>query len=457
MINNTHEIEKLKREVWYLKTIYLPALNKKIELLSGDSGAFKELSSKVDELTLKLNDLQSQASLNADDIAEVSQCLANLSTSVEEILASDELTEQALNNLSSEIAKIKTSISALESAKTTLTVEVSTLKNKVAANETSISAINNDITSHGNRLTELEENDLTNDQTVAALATDLNTAKTDISSLKTAKTSMQTDISSLKTRATNLETTTTNQGKSITSLQTSVAEIPKLNTALNTLKTSVSTNTTNIGKVNTTLTSHGNKLTELEENDMINDQTVAELAGSLSTAKTDVSNLKNTTSSHTTSISSLNTKYNTLSATVESLKNNSGGGGGVVTDVIYDMRSTNASINRGFTSGIVGNKYFSFDFSPYKKIRVYASLSTCDCQTEISVAERYKQDFCLFAMNSTYTAFHFMKVMLASPTPNRFTAAGYASITITKSSGAVALENASSKTNMFVYRIEGIK
>ena len=131
MINNTHEIEKLKREVWYLKTIYLPALNKKIELLSGDSGAFKELSSKVDELTLKLNDLQSQASLNADDIAEVSQCLANLSTSVEEILASDELTEQALNNLSSEIAKIKTSISALESAKTTLTVEVSDRKSVV--------------------------------------------------------------------------------------------------------------------------------------------------------------------------------------------------------------------------------------------------------------------------------------------------------------------------------------
>ena len=54
--------------------------------------------------------------------------------------------------------------------------------------------------------------------------------------------------------------------------------------------------------------------------------------------------------------------------------------------VLYDKNSTDPSINKGYTSGImsdgVGNVRVSIDFSPYKKVKIYANLDGMNAVSE---------------------------------------------------------------------------
>ena len=54
MINNTHEIERLKKQIWLIQTVTLPKINEKIDTLSGGSG------SKFDEITQELTNISSK-------------------------------------------------------------------------------------------------------------------------------------------------------------------------------------------------------------------------------------------------------------------------------------------------------------------------------------------------------------------------------------------------------------
>ena len=54
--------------------------------------------------------------------------------------------------------------------------------------------------------------------------------------------------------------------------------------------------------------------------------------------------------------------------------------------VLYDKNSTDPSINKGYTSGIMtdgaGNVRVSIDFSPYKKVKIYANLDSINAVSE---------------------------------------------------------------------------
>ena len=120
------------------------------------------------------------------------------------------------------------------------------------------------------------------------------------------------------------------------------------------------------------------------------------------------------------------------------------------------MRSTDANINRGFTAGLIGNKYFSVDLTPYKYIRVFANLANFECQQKIDLVNRKQQEFTLCAISNTYLAIHFMKGQVRTAL-DRFAALGYSIFTYTKSSSAWTVENGSNKSTIYIYRVEGIK
>lgn len=124
-------------------------------------------------------------------------------------------------------------------------------------------------------------------------------------------------------------------------------------------------------------------------------------------------------------------------------------------DVIYDMRSEDETINHGFTSGIVGGKYLTFDFSPYKKVRVFVTMMNCDCQREIVLQNRNKYDFSFHAQSSSPQMMLYTRAQIPAAL-NRIALAAY-SVWKFNSETGLTLEYDSSSEDFYIYRIEGIK
>lgn len=116
--------------------------------------------------------------------------------------------------------------------------------------------------------------------------------------------------------------------------------------------------------------------------------------------------------------------------------------------VLYDKDSTDPSINKGYTSGImtdgVGNVRVSIDFSPYKKVKIYANLDRMNAVSEYDFTSGNDQFSVLCGDISSARA----KVNYIS---------GYISNTEFRPVFAGLAETAKdNNTNYYVYRIEGV-
>lgn len=272
----------------------------------------EEALSHLDEINAKMSVVEEKANNAITASSEANTTANNAITNANEAVTKAEQAIVENTTQDGKILSLETKNIEQDNSIATLSSELTKESEKRATEDSDIrdsinrivageSELNEEILNQLNELDAIKSDKTETNTHFANIDTDITNIKSHdtqqdkrLTAVESKNTSQDLDISNLKSRATNLETTTTNQGNSITSLQTSVAEIPKLNTALNTL--------------NTTLTSHGNKLTELEENDMINDQTVAALATDLNTAKTDISSLKTAKTSMQTDISSLKTR-----------------------------------------------------------------------------------------------------------------------------------------------------
>ena len=162
--------------------------------------------------------------------------------------------------------------------------------------------------------------------------------------------------------------------------------------------------------------------------------------------------------SQTQTISSLSQSVGNLSTTLQSLEGQIASAKLEQSEVIYDMYSTDSAINRGFTSGMGGTKFFTFDFSPYHTIRIYARLYSSNCVQEVRVHNRKLSDITLFAAGANPVVLCVMKIMFAvEPLLNRFQVGAYARYTYAAATGAFTGVTGTSDANFFVYRIEGIK
>ena len=123
--------------------------------------------------------------------------------------------------------------------------------------------------------------------------------------------------------------------------------------------------------------------------------------------------------------------------------------GDIATVVLYDKNSADPSINKGYTSGImsdgVGNVKVSIDFSPYKKVKIYANLDRMNAVSE-------------YDFTSGTDQFSILCGDLASSKSNVNYMSGYISKTefrpVFAGLGGTAKDN---NANYYVYRIEGIK
>lgn len=123
--------------------------------------------------------------------------------------------------------------------------------------------------------------------------------------------------------------------------------------------------------------------------------------------------------------------------------------GDIATVLLYDKNSTDPSINKGYTSGImtdgVGNVRVSIDFSPYKKIKIYANLDRMNAVSE-------------YDFTSGTNQFSVLCGDIASARANVNYISGYVSNTefrpVFAGLGQEAKDN---NANYYVYRIEGVK
>ena len=123
--------------------------------------------------------------------------------------------------------------------------------------------------------------------------------------------------------------------------------------------------------------------------------------------------------------------------------------GDIAPVVLYDKNSTDPSINKGYTSGImtdgVGNVRVSIDFSPYKKVKIYANLDRMNAVSEYDFTSGTDQ-FSVLGGDITSSR---AKVNYIS---------GYISNTEFRPVFAGLAETAKdNNANYYVYRIEGIK
>ena len=123
--------------------------------------------------------------------------------------------------------------------------------------------------------------------------------------------------------------------------------------------------------------------------------------------------------------------------------------GDIAPVVLYEKNSTDPSINKGYTSGImpdgVGNVRVSIDFSPYKKVKIYAHLDRMNAVSE-------------YDFTSGTDQFSVLCGDIASSRTNVNYISGYISNTEFRPVFAGLSETAKdNNANYYVYRIEGIK
>ena len=125
-------------------------------------------------------------------------------------------------------------------------------------------------------------------------------------------------------------------------------------------------------------------------------------------------------------------------------------------DLIYDMRSEDATINRGYTSGATYGNTFRLDFSQYTSIRIYASINGCEVQKVIKVAGRKKSDLSVNAINSTFNSVNYLRFTF--PVNNSaFQVGQYAIYSFDLNNNTFQVTKGTTNSLFFVYRLEGIK
>lgn len=135
----------------------------------------------------------------------------------------------------------------------------------------------------------------------------------------------------------------------------------------------------------------------------------------------------------------------------------SGQTGAGQTELIYDMDSTDASINHGFTTGMTGTKYINHDFSQYHTIRIYARLYTSNCVQEIPVKNRKVAQSAMIVTGSNPIIISSLNILFTiEPLLNRLQVGAYGKYTFSSATGTFTLDSGSSDDNFYVYRIEGI-
>ena len=131
----------------------------------------------------------------------------------------------------------------------------------------------------------------------------------------------------------------------------------------------------------------------------------------------------------------------------------SGQTGAGQTELIYDMDSTDASINHGFTSGMVGSNSFVFDYSQYKKLKVYGVAHNLYGYVELPLNQPISDGTMLITDATGRTCY--MIHLRATDAQNRF--AVFYTIILSNNNGTAAWSTSYYQdTEIYISKVEGV-
>ena len=527
MNNYIHDIEVLKKEVWFLKgKIKLLAeeisgitggtieqtLLERLTTLEGDfatlENSLKTLKVEVDTNTSNIGNISVHIGEISSLISSVQESVSALNSEISGLKATDELISGNVNSLSDSISKINEQLTIIESnmdimgsnisdlAKNDLVFDnaIEDLGNRVTAvekqmNEIDFSSVSGEIESLKAVDTELSAKITQNTQDIVGVATSidkLNTIVTEfksttnekISVLESNDDSLNSQLQELKEEMGNIDLSIINQTliEHDNKLNSYNEEIDEISNNVENLNNNVASNSEKIISQETRISSLESGITELEKEVDVNSENITAVQEKVDTVELSLTQLQTTVgengerievlessdASQTSEIeelnnliSTLNSTASTLQAEIEVLKAQMDSIKVPKTVVIYDKNSTDEAVNLGYPDGIVGYKNVSIDFTPYTRVRIYATIYNCDVQKEVILANRNKNDISFYAQSASPKVFFNFKVLIPF-TLTRFQTAGYGKWTWSATEGVLSVESGTTTENVYVYRIEGI-
>ena len=444
-----HDIEILKKEVWFLKN----KIKLLVEEISGITGGTIEqtllerltaLENGVSTLENSLKSLELEVDTNTSNIADISVHIGELSTNISSI-------QENISLINKEIVNLKATDELLSG-------NINSLSDSISSINEEIDKINSNMDIMGTNIADLAKNDLVFDDAIEDLGKRVTAVENQVSEIDFS--AVSGEIQALKAVDEELSGKITQNTQDILNLSSSFdnlsGEFSDFKTSTNEKISSVEGYEARITAVESGVSQNSENVTALQERVGIVESSISDVQAMSEENSGKIEVLESSDASQTSDIASITQTIANLQQEIETLKSQSGGGGSSPkTVVVYDKNSEDEAINLGYPDGIVGYSNISIDLSAYSRLRIYATLYNMDCQREIVLANRNKNDVTFFAMFTSGRVFMFFKAQVP-PTLARFQTAGYGRWTWDPTTSTLSVEEGKSVANVYIYRIEGI-
>ena len=514
MNNLMHDIEMLKKEIWFLKNTTIKNLLEEVAGLTGGNidstliGRIKDLEAKMISFEDQMATLENDVKTNTETMGDVSLHVSDLAglveglkTSFDEIKVeieslkdSDEVLAGSINTISDNISSMderlveaeriikqfSSYIGELAENDLGFDLDIENLRKDIVRLDDRIDNISSTGSDSGeieklqeqidalgdadlqmsakvinlqNQHNELSENfdrlngnfDILTDA-VATHNTQINTLTSDVSDLKNTNSTFQSQIDDLKQEDVEIN-------EEINSIN---LEIAGLGSLISENAEKINENASSISNVRTILNEHGEQISLIQEVDEGQNNDIAQAQADISSLASETQSLSTTIDGVSQTVTENATTLASLQAEIQSLREQIANAGGESVDVLYDMRSEDPEINKGYTEGIISGEIVTMDFTPYKKVRFFASLIAKDCQKEVDIINRNYYDTTLMAADSTTKKVSYLRAIIPKA-KNKLQVQVYGVWTFSNTDNTLTVDYGTGKTNIFIFRVEGIR
>lgn len=276
--------------------------------------------------------------------------------------------------------------------------------------------------------------------------------------------SLQTQASTLQTVLEEVQENTNSLSGAVDDCKNEIAEIKQKDTqqdaTIDNLNKSVIYNGTQIEQTKTSVLNMQEGVSDLQNDMQSANENLTALDKKVADAQDELLAIKDKDTQQDKTISNMNitvlyngSQIEKLQARIEELEKRPSGGGGRTVETVYDMNSADASINKGFTSGIIGNNTITWT-EEYTHLRIYASLGGVFAYQEIPVENRMRNDVVLRGVATTGKVVHNYRLLVYADDKKINTGKSFTYTIAT--SGTVTVDNKYQET-YYITRIEGIK
>lgn len=282
------------------------------------------------------------------------------------------------------------------------------------------------------------------------LQTQITTINSQISGLSSAHDEINQSIQNLTNANTEINQTIEDLSNAHVGINQSIANLSNSNTNMNqsieSLSQQVDSQATTISEMRTDVDFVEDILYDLNGEVKANNNLILGNARSIEIVQQNTTTNANNITTNTNDISALSNRV----ATLENKPSSSGGGR--ICEVIYDMNSTDANINQGYTTGVTGGKGITWT-KEYSSLKVYAVLVNVGAYVEIPVYNKPKSDFSFLGTVVSGKTVYIWRAVLQDTNkkliPNR-------GIEYVFNTDGTVTVSASIRTDFIITRVEGV-